>query len=247
MEKEGCGANIHSHPSVHVSLAVKMPFPAWEFCLMPPLLPCSLSPLRGDAKSSGQLQYRIALPLFFLDRSRLGSKSPLFFVFYVKCPLCGNSGFLNLLTLGPCAVLTGVGFFSPWSSILLPCPPKGGQLKGIGCKSLRCTLVSTGKSKKEDSAKEEKRKRDVPAQLLKSAKPTQGSKSQQLLQTQQPSAPQSQQGGFSAHKEIKLTLLNKVRGRVGAVPPCWGSEERMRWILRLRAGGKGAPGSVPSG
>ncbi|XP_075571415.1 zinc finger CCCH domain-containing protein 18 isoform X3 [Pelecanus crispus] len=67
-----------------------------------------------------------------------------------------------------------------------------------------------GKSKKEDSAKEEKRKRDAPAQLLKSAKPTQGSKSQQLLQTQQPSAPQSQQGGFSAHKEIKLTLLNKA-------------------------------------
>ncbi|KAM9510085.1 zinc finger CCCH domain-containing protein 18-like isoform 2-T2 [Guaruba guarouba] len=67
-----------------------------------------------------------------------------------------------------------------------------------------------GKSKKEDSTKEEKQKRDVPAQLLKSAKPTQGSKSQQLLQTQEPSAPQSQQGGFSTHKEIKLTLLNKA-------------------------------------
>lgn len=66
-----------------------------------------------------------------------------------------------------------------------------------------------GKSKKEDSAKEEKRKRDVPAQL-KSAKPTQGGKSQQLLQAQQPTAPQAQQGGFSAHKEIKLTLLNKA-------------------------------------
>lgn len=81
---------------------------------------------------------------------------------------------------------------------------------------------STGKSKKEDSAKEEKRKRDVPTQLLKSSKPTQGSKSQQLLQSQQPSAPQSQQGGFSAHKEIKLTLLNKVRGGVGAFPPTSG-------------------------
>ncbi|XP_033929260.1 zinc finger CCCH domain-containing protein 18-like isoform X5 [Melopsittacus undulatus] len=67
-----------------------------------------------------------------------------------------------------------------------------------------------GKSKKEDSTKEEKQKWDVPAQLLKSAKPTQGSKSQQLLQTQQPSAPQSQQGSFSTHKEIKLTLLNKA-------------------------------------
>lgn len=80
-----------------------------------------------------------------------------------------------------------------------------------------CTLVSTGKSKKEDSAKEEKRKRDVPAQL-KSAKPTQGGKSQQLLQAQQPTAPQAQQGGFSAHKEIKLTLLNKVRGGVAQFP-----------------------------
>lgn len=67
-----------------------------------------------------------------------------------------------------------------------------------------------GKSKKEDSAKEEKRKRDVPAQLLKSAKPTPGSKSQQVPQGQQPSAPQAQQGGFSGHKEIKLTLLNKA-------------------------------------
>uniref|UniRef100_A0A8D2MU16 C3H1-type domain-containing protein n=1 Tax=Zonotrichia albicollis TaxID=44394 RepID=A0A8D2MU16_ZONAL len=67
-----------------------------------------------------------------------------------------------------------------------------------------------GKSKKEDSAKEEKRKRDVPAQLLKSAKPTPGSKSQQLPQGQQPSAPQAQQGSFSGHKEIKLTLLNKA-------------------------------------
>lgn len=88
-----------------------------------------------------------------------------------------------------------------------------------------------GKSKKEDSAKEEKRKRDVPAQLLKSAKPTQGSKSQQLLQTQQPSAPQSQQGGFSAHKEIKLTLLNKV----GAIP----STRGLRGADGMDAGARG--------
>lgn len=50
----------------------------------------------------------------------------------------------------------------------------------------------------------------MPAQLLKSAKPTPGSKSQQPPQGQQPSAPQAQQGSFSGHKEIKLTLLNKV-------------------------------------
>lgn len=50
----------------------------------------------------------------------------------------------------------------------------------------------------------------MPTQLLKSAKPTPGSKSQQLPQGQQPSAPQAQQGSFSGHKEIKLTLLNKV-------------------------------------
>lgn len=110
-----------------------------------------------------------------------------------------------------------------------------------------CSLLSTGKSKKEDSTKEEKRKRDVPAQLLKSAKPTQGSKSQQVLQTQQPSAPQSQQGGFSAHKEIKLTLLNKVRGGVGAIPSAGGSVEAdgmdtgapgwRKGSSRLRAGG----------
>lgn len=148
MEKGGCGANIHSHPSIHVSLAVKMPFPAWEFCLMPPLLPCFLSPLRGDANSCGRLQYHVALPLFSLVRSRVGSKSLLFFVFYVKCPLCGNSGFLNLLTLGPRAVLTGVGFFSPWSSILLPCPPKGGQAKGIGRKSLHLRSGFNRKVKK---------------------------------------------------------------------------------------------------
>lgn len=71
-------------------------------------------------------------------------------------------------------------------------------------------LVPAGKSKKEDSAKEEKRKRETPAQAPKSAKPAPGSKSQQLLPSQQPAAPQAQQGGFSAHKEIKLTLLNKV-------------------------------------
>lgn len=108
-------------------------------------------------------------------------------------------------------------FSVPRAASSCPALPLEGRQKKSVASHYICSLVSTGKSKKEDSTKEEKRKRDVPAQLLKSAKPTQGSKSQQVLQTQQPSAPQSQQGGFSAHKEIKLTLLNKVRGGVGAI------------------------------
>lgn len=63
MEEEGCGANTPLHPSIRVSLAVEMPFPAWEFCLMPPLL-LLFSFLRGGAKSFGRLQYHVALPLF---------------------------------------------------------------------------------------------------------------------------------------------------------------------------------------
>lgn len=101
-----------------------------------------------------------------------------------------------------------------------------------------CSLLPTGKSKKEDSAKEEKRKRDAPAQLLKSAKPTPGSKSQQVPQGQQPSAPQAQQGGFSGHKEIKLTLLNKVTFPAGwhsLLPGAAGG---------MDPGGRGAPGSA---
>lgn len=107
-----------------------------------------------------------------------------------------------------------------------------------------CSLLPTGKSKKEDSAKEEKRKRDVPAQLLKSAKPTPGSKSQQVPQGQQPSAPQAQQGGFSGHKEIKLTLLNKVTFPAGwhsllAGIPCSQGQQG-----GMDPGGRGAPGSA---
>lgn len=73
-----------------------------------------------------------------------------------------------------------------------------------------------GKSKKEDGVKEEKRKRDGSTQPPKSSKPPAGGKS-----SQQPSAPQQatpgqpQQGSFVAHKEIKLTLLNKVRPGAG--------------------------------
>ena len=72
----------------------------------------SLSPLQGGAQSSGWIQYSVAHPLFFLDSNRVSSKGLLFFVFYVKRPLCGSYGFLDLLTSGPRAVLT-VGIFSP--------------------------------------------------------------------------------------------------------------------------------------
>lgn len=73
-------------------------------------------------------------------------------------------------------------------------------------------FLSAGKSKKEDGVKEDKRKRDSSTQPPKSSKSSTGSKS-----SQQPTAPQQapsgqpQQGAFVAHKEIKLTLLNKVR------------------------------------
>ncbi|XP_036296756.1 zinc finger CCCH domain-containing protein 18 isoform X8 [Pipistrellus kuhlii] len=68
-----------------------------------------------------------------------------------------------------------------------------------------------GKSKKEDGVKEDKRKRDSSTQPPKSSKSSTGNKS-----SQQPTAPQQapsgqpQQGAFVAHKEIKLTLLNKA-------------------------------------
>ncbi|KAL7979725.1 hypothetical protein Chor_004883 [Crotalus horridus] len=65
-----------------------------------------------------------------------------------------------------------------------------------------------GKAKRESGPKEEKRKRDVPAQPAKAAKPTSGGKSQQPPAPHPP--PQVQPAGFSAHKEIKLTLLNKA-------------------------------------
>lgn len=149
--------------------------------------------------------------------------------------LCGNYGFLDLLTLGPHATAAGVGFFSARRSTRSPCR----QAKGIGRKPHVCALLPTGKSKKEDSAKEEKRKRDASAQLLKSAKPAQGSKSQQLLQPQQPAAPQAQQGGFSAHKEIKLTLLNKVRGAGGAIPSAPGVRGADGAALGLQARAEG--------
>lgn len=81
----------------------------------------------------------------------------------------------------------------------------------------------TGKSKKEGGGvKEEKRKREAPVQPPKPAKPTPGSKTQHPPPVQQPQPPQPQPAGFSAHKEIKLTLLNKVREWGG-----WGSLQRV--------------------
>lgn len=73
-------------------------------------------------------------------------------------------------------------------------------------------FLSTGKSKKEDGVKEDKRKRDSSTQPPKSSKSSTGSKSSQQPTTpQQAPSGQPQQGTFVAHKEIKLTLLNKVR------------------------------------
>lgn len=69
-----------------------------------------------------------------------------------------------------------------------------------------------GKSKKEDGIKEDKRKRDSSTQLPKSSKLSAGGKSAQQSSTPQQAPPgQPQQSAFVAHKEIKLTLLNKVR------------------------------------
>nr|XP_008507093.1 PREDICTED: zinc finger CCCH domain-containing protein 18 [Equus przewalskii] len=73
------------------------------------------------------------------------------------------------------------------------------------------TKKEKGKSKKEDGVKEEKRKRDSSTQPPKSSKPSAGGKSSQQPTTHQQAPPgQPQQGAFMAHKEIKLTLLNKA-------------------------------------
>ncbi|KAM5263291.1 zinc finger CCCH domain-containing protein 18 isoform 2-T2 [Ctenodactylus gundi] len=73
------------------------------------------------------------------------------------------------------------------------------------------TKKERGKSKKEDGVKEEKRKRDTSTQPPKSAKPTAGGKPSQQPAAPPPAPPgQPPQGSFVAHKEIKLTLLNKA-------------------------------------
>lgn len=83
-------------------------------------------------------------------------------------------------------------------------------------------FLLTGKSKKEDGVREEKRKRDPSTQPPKSSKAPAGGKSSQQAATPQQATPgQPQQGSFVAHKEIKLTLLNKVRPRGQAVVLTW--------------------------
>ncbi|XP_021075958.1 zinc finger CCCH domain-containing protein 18 isoform X4 [Mus pahari] len=73
------------------------------------------------------------------------------------------------------------------------------------------TKKERGKSKKEDGVREEKRKRDPSTQPPKSSKAPAGGKSSQQAAAPQQAAPgQPQQGSFVAHKEIKLTLLNKA-------------------------------------
>ncbi|XP_048210913.1 zinc finger CCCH domain-containing protein 18 isoform X3 [Perognathus longimembris pacificus] len=73
------------------------------------------------------------------------------------------------------------------------------------------TKKERGKSKKEDGVKEEKRRRDPSTQPPKSSKPAAGGKSSQPPAGGQQVPPgQLQQGSFVAHKEIKLTLLNKA-------------------------------------
>lgn len=83
-----------------------------------------------------------------------------------------------------------------------------------------------GKSKKEDGVREEKRKRDPSTQPPKSSKAPAGGKSSQQAAAPQQAAPgQPQQGSFVAHKEIKLTLLNKVRQGTGPQHCAWA------WVL----------------
>ncbi|XP_036010257.1 zinc finger CCCH domain-containing protein 18 isoform X4 [Mus musculus] len=73
------------------------------------------------------------------------------------------------------------------------------------------TKKERGKSKKEDGVREEKRRRDPSAQPPKSSKAPAGGKASQQAAAPQPAVPgQPQQGSFVAHKEIKLTLLNKA-------------------------------------
>nr|XP_058132288.1 zinc finger CCCH domain-containing protein 18-like [Dasypus novemcinctus] len=68
-----------------------------------------------------------------------------------------------------------------------------------------------GKSKKTLGVKEDKRKRDTSTQAPKSRNPQAGSRSPQLPLAQQEAPPgQAAQGALTAHREIKLILLNKV-------------------------------------
>ncbi|XP_058530166.1 zinc finger CCCH domain-containing protein 18 isoform X2 [Ochotona princeps] len=75
------------------------------------------------------------------------------------------------------------------------------------------TKKEKGKSKREDAAKEDKRKKDS-TQPAKSTRAPAGGKASQASTAPQQAAPgQCAQGAFVAHKEIKLTLLNKAADR----------------------------------
>lgn len=100
-------------------------------------------------------------------------------------------------------------------------------------------LSLVGKSKKEDGVKEEKRKRDSSTQPPKSAKPPAGGKSSQQPSTPQQAPPgQPQQGTFVAHKEIKLTLLNKVRARALLVAAPASRPGSICFLRQLPPGGR---------
>lgn len=91
-------------------------------------------------------------------------------------------------------------------------------------------VSSAGKSKREDGAKEDKRKKDSSSQPAKSTRAPAGGKASQASTTPQQAAPgQAAQGSFVAHKEIKLTLLNKVR----LLSPRWG-HQFLRSCLRAQ-------------
>lgn len=80
-----------------------------------------------------------------------------------------------------------------------------------GREAMRGRFSLTGKSKKEDGVKVDKRKRDSSTQPPKPSRtPAGGRSSQQPTTPQQVPPGQPPAATFIAHKEIKLTLLNKV-------------------------------------
>ncbi|KAJ8785937.1 hypothetical protein J1605_006897 [Eschrichtius robustus] len=86
-----------------------------------------------------------------------------------------------------------------------------------------------GKSKKEDGVKADKRKRDPSTQPPKPSRTPAGGRSSQQPTTPQQAPPgQPPPAAFIAHKEIKLTLLNK---RLEGRSPTPGVEASRPWAL----------------
>lgn len=122
--------------------------------------------------------------------------------------------------------------------------------------SLLCWAVAVtehfllaGKSKKEDGVKEDKRKRGSSTQPPKPAKSSAGGRpSQQPTPPQQATPGQPQQGAFIAHKEIKLTLLNKVRLVFACPSVHWdrAPARASRWPRSLRVVAGGHPSHPPA-